>query len=87
MYRLLLDHMKRLPRSMQEVELPDGSKFERCRYSPHSLRATTATQLDEAGVATKDIQKLLGHKQLKTTEGYIKTARSTKQSASHRIPY
>lgn len=87
MYRLLLDLLKRLPRSMQEVELPDGTKYKRCKYTPHSLRATTATQLDEAGVPTKDIQKLLGHKQLKTTEGYIKTARSTKQSASHKIPY
>ncbi len=71
---------------MQEVELPNGTEFEPRKYAPDSLRATTATQLREAGVPTKVFQKLLGHKQLKTTEGYTKTARSTKQSASHKIP-
>ena len=44
----------------------DGEK--RCRYTPHSLRATTATLLDEAGVGIKKIQDLLGHRDIRVTQ-------------------
>jgi hypothetical protein len=48
-----------------------GTSKKRCRYSPHSLRATTATLLDEAGVPIKRIQELLGHKDIRVTQAYI----------------
>ena len=53
---------------------------------PHSLRATTATLLDEAGVPIKRIQELLGHKDIRVTQAYIKLLRDTKKSASHDVP-
>jgi len=87
MYRLLQSYLERLPRASREVELPDGTKVRRCIYTPHSLRATTATQADEAGVPITAIQELLGHKQVKTTQVYVKRKRGTKESASHQLPF
>jgi integrase len=55
----------------------------RCRYTPHSLRATTATLLDEAGVGIKKIQELLGHRDIRVTQTYIKLGNDTRKSASH----
>jgi integrase len=47
MYHLVQGYLVRLPSSMREEEVPaaDGStkKVKRCIYTPHSLRATTAT--------------------------------------------
>ena len=87
MYRLLQGYLERLPRSMREVELADGTKVKRPVYTPHSLRATAATQADEAGVPIEEIQRLLGHKDVKTTMVYVKRKRGTKESASHKLPY
>lgn len=75
-------YLERLPGAM--VEADDGSRD--CRYSPHTLRATTATLLDEAGVPIKRIQELLGHKDMRVTRAYIKLLRDTKKSASHDMP-
>ena len=86
MYRLILAYLERLPGAMLEEERPDGTSRRRCRYSPHSLRATTATLLDEAGVPIKRIQDLLGHKDIRVTQAYIKLLRDTKKSASHDLP-
>lgn len=86
MYGLLLSYLERLPGAMVEEELADGSRRRRCRYSPHSLRATTATLLDEAGTPIRCIQELLGHKDIRVTQAYIKLQRDTKRSASHDIP-
>ena len=72
---------------MREVELSDGTKLRRCIFTPHSLRATTATQADEAGVPITAIQELLGHRQVKTTQVYVKRKRGTKESASHQLPF
>lgn len=41
-----------------------------CRVTPHMLRHTAATQLIEAGVDIRFIQRLLGHASLTTTELY-----------------
>jgi integrase len=53
MYRLMQCYLARLPSSMreEEVTVEDGSvgKVARCIYTPHSLRATTATLLLDAG--------------------------------------
>lgn len=40
------------------------------RVTPHMLRHTAATQLIEAGVDIRYIQRLLGHASLTTTELY-----------------
>ena len=48
------------------------------RVSPHLLRHCFATRLFEAGVDSKKIQSLLGHKHPKTTDIYTKTANVTR---------
>lgn len=55
MWRTVQGHLNRLPGSTTDVELPDGSKLVRRIYTPHSLRATTATLLLDSGV---DITKV-----------------------------
>ena len=78
MYRLMLHYFSQLPHSTN----PNGSP----RYSTHSLRSTTATLLDEAGVGIKKIQELLGHKDIRVTQQYIKLGNDTMKSASHDVP-
>jgi site-specific recombinase XerD len=38
----------------------------RCIYTPHSLRATTATLLLDADLDIRKVQDLLGHRQITT---------------------
>ena len=87
MFRLLTDYLARLPRAMKAVELENGDEAEVCRYSPHTLRATTATYLLSIGVPIEDVQTLLGHKNISTTLLYDKRKRTTLDSASHKIAY
>jgi integrase/recombinase XerD len=86
MNRLLLSYLERLPGAVQEVELPGGEKVRRCVYSPHSLRATTATLLLDAGEPIESVQDLLDHKHITTTQIYDKRRRSVRDSASHKVP-
>ncbi len=86
MYRLLQGYLEALPRSMSEHVLEDGTTAKRCIYSPHSLRATTATLLLDAGEDIRAVQELLGHKHVTVTQVYDKRRRSTKQGASHKVP-
>jgi site-specific recombinase XerD len=86
MYRLILSCLSRLPGAMKEVERPDGSPTKRCIYSPHSLRATTATLLLDIGVDIRKVQDLLGHRHITTTQIYDKRRRRTQDSASHEVP-
>jgi site-specific recombinase XerD len=86
MYRAIESYLCRLPGATHNVELADGTIGDECVYTPHSLRATTATLLLEAGVDITKVQALLGHRHLTTTQIYDKRRRSTAQSASHEVP-
>ena len=87
MYQLVLAYLQRLPRAMKTVELEDSTTERRCIYTPHSLRATTATLLLKSGVDVLEVQQLLGHKNVTTTQIYDKRVRQTRDSASHKISF
>jgi len=86
MDRLLMSYLERLPKAKRDIEMPDGTKAERCIYTPHSLRATTATLLLDAGVDITEVQALFGHKHVTVTQVYDKRRRATRESASHKAP-
>jgi site-specific recombinase XerD len=77
MYRVIASYVARLPGAVKE-----GARL----YSTHSLRATTATLLLDAGVDIRKVQELLGHRHITTTQIYDKRRRTTKESASHDVP-
>ena len=82
MYKLLQGYLARLPGSTQEEEVTaeDGTqKIKSCVYTPHSLRATTATLLLDAGVDIIKVKELLGHRHVTTTQIYDKRRRSTRR--------
>lgn len=90
MDRLLRSYFHQLPGALIEVVIEtageEGHVETRCRYSPHALRATTATLLDSVGVRINKIQELLGHKDIRVTQNYIKLGQDTRESASHDVP-
>lgn len=90
MYNLVQGYLSRLPSSMREEEVTDEDgtvrKVKRCIYTPHSLRATTATLLLDAGVDIIKVKELLGHRHVTTTQIYDKRRRSLKEGASHDVP-
>jgi len=83
MYLLIESYLVRLPGAMKEEQLADGATFRRCIYTPHSVRATTATLLLDANVDIIKVKDLLGHRYVTTTQIYDKRRRSTSESASH----
>lgn len=85
-YLIIQKYLSRLPGAMKEHEAPDATKTRKCIYSPHSLRATTATLLLDAGAEINKVRDLLGHKHLTTTQIYDKRRIATSQSASHEVP-
>jgi site-specific recombinase XerD len=90
MYDLVQGYLSRLPGAMREEEVTseDGTttKVSRCVFTPHSLRATTATLLLDAGVDIIKVKELLGHRHVTTTQIYDKRRRSLKEGASHDVP-
>ena len=62
------------------------SRKVRGSIATHSLRATTATLLFDAGVDIRKVQELLGHRHITTTQIYDKRRRTTKESASQDVP-
>ena len=60
--------------------LPGGRAF-----TPHSLRATTATLLLDRGLDMAQVQELLGHGHITTTQLYDKRRRGRAESASHAL--
>ena len=86
MYRLVEGYLQQLPGSVKETAAVDGATGRMNVYIPHSLRATTATLLLDAGVDIRKVQELLGHRHITTTQIYDKRRRSTAESASHDVP-
>jgi integrase/recombinase XerC len=86
MYRLIQGYLCRLPGAMKKEELEGGSVAEYCAYTPHSLRATTATLLLDAGEDIRKVQDLLGHKHVTTTQIYDKRRIAASESSSHNVP-
>lgn len=85
LYRVVTRYLSMLPNALIEEDGPEGEAIVRCRYSPHTLRATTATILLEAGESIIDVQSLLGHADISTTRLYHKRLKSTHDSASHKL--
>jgi len=83
LYRLVQSYFELLPGAVKEMQREDGSTGREYVYTPHSLRATTATLLLDAGVDIIKVKELLGHRHITTTQIYDKRRRSTSESASH----
>jgi integrase/recombinase XerC len=83
LWRAVEDYLMQLPGAVKEMRLPDGSTARQSVYTPHSLRATTATLLLDGGVDIIKVKELLGHRHITTTQIYDKRRRSTSESASH----
>ena len=90
MYHLVQRYLARLPSSMREedVTAEDGTvtKVKRCAYTPHSLRATTATLLLDAGVDIIKVKELLGHRHVTTTQIYGSRSHPESGCILNRLP-
>lgn len=65
------------------ISLAKRARIER-RITPHMLRHTAATQLVEAGVDIRFVQKLLGHASIATTQIYTQVSDSSLRDTMER---
>ncbi|MGD2111354.1 MAG: tyrosine-type recombinase/integrase [Phycisphaerae bacterium] len=86
MYHVIMDYLRRLPGAMKRGASAADMAEPRCIYTPHSLRATTATLLLGAGVDMRKVQDLLGHRHVTTTQIYDKRRIAVSEGASHDVP-
>jgi len=86
MYHVVMRYLRRVPGAIRRQPGADGHATTRCIYTPHSLRATTATHLLGAGVDIRKVQDLLGHRHVTTTQIYDKRRIAVSESASHDVP-
>jgi site-specific recombinase XerD len=68
--RMAVRQIQNVVKTYTSIALGDG-----VGYSPHKLRATTATQLIERGESVYDVQKLLDHENVTTTQLYARHKR------------
>jgi site-specific recombinase XerD len=83
MWVILKRYLSNVPNALRERELPSGEKTVECIYTPHSLRATSATLLLDSGVDIMEVKELLGHRHVTTTQIYRQT---TARRARRRFP-
>ena len=62
-----------------------GNKIEVHGLSPHSLRRTAATLMDQAGIGAKTIQRQMRHKDFATTAGYIQSGLKDLEEAQQKV--
>ena len=86
MWVILKRYLSTVPNALRERKLPSGEKIMECVYTPHSLRATAATLLLDAGVDIMEVKELLGHRHVTTTQIYDKRRRAAREGASHKMP-
>jgi integrase len=83
LWRVAEGYLMQLPGAVKADQRPDGSIAHQCVFTPHSIRATTATLLLDAGVDIITVKELPGHGHITTTQIYDKRTPSTAESASH----
>lgn len=62
-----------------------ASKAVGLKLTPHRLRATFATLHSDAGTAPAEIQRMLRHKNITTTQRYIETGRRGMETAQRKV--